>query len=467
MKIPVIGIPVVNRGDLLLRCVRSIDLPVEKIIIVNNGADPGVKEAIAMLEREMPNVVTWQFGWNAGVSKAWNGIIQSNPAPYWIIVGNDIAFSPGDLAKMVEAIQTHDVVLSRDAYSCFAITKKALNAVGKFDENFHPAYFEDNDFDYRVKLAGVSRAYAETNLIHGDGPANQPSGTVRSDPVLRQHNDRTFSANRNYFVNKWGGMPGEEKFTKPFNHESGNIRDWWIDEERVKANDWNIGNPPKKAPWLFALMPSMRWQNWPRIRANWQAALDRGANINVQLCLVMWPEQWAGVPESHRAVLDAPWIRLMLVDKVEGDAYYMKLNSAADLLSRNDEDYGWIWHPCDDSMVPRTLFKNLEEPMWRREGVIVFSAKRGQRPAKTPHGASTLVAAPENMCVGSVTGEQYFVHMSEWCPFENSCVADGLMGEKLSKQKRCNYYPEHFILFNALEEGRWDREELAKALEIQ
>ncbi len=35
--IPILAIPVLNRGDLLLRCIRSIDYPVGKLVIVNNG----------------------------------------------------------------------------------------------------------------------------------------------------------------------------------------------------------------------------------------------------------------------------------------------------------------------------------------------------------------------------------------------------------------------------------------------
>src|SRR4051794_21870778 len=46
LAIPVLGIPVLNRGDLLRRCLQSIDYPVELTVIVNNGDDAGVRNTL-------------------------------------------------------------------------------------------------------------------------------------------------------------------------------------------------------------------------------------------------------------------------------------------------------------------------------------------------------------------------------------------------------------------------------------
>ena len=44
--IPLLGVLVLNRGDLLLRMVDSIDYPIDKLAIVQNGCEPDVVDAI-------------------------------------------------------------------------------------------------------------------------------------------------------------------------------------------------------------------------------------------------------------------------------------------------------------------------------------------------------------------------------------------------------------------------------------
>jgi len=43
--IPVLGALVYNRGDLLTRMVRSIDYPVEQLVIVLNAVDESIAES--------------------------------------------------------------------------------------------------------------------------------------------------------------------------------------------------------------------------------------------------------------------------------------------------------------------------------------------------------------------------------------------------------------------------------------
>ena len=48
-----LGIPVLNRGDFLLRCVTSVDHPVENLVIINNseGKNAQVTAACSQIER--------------------------------------------------------------------------------------------------------------------------------------------------------------------------------------------------------------------------------------------------------------------------------------------------------------------------------------------------------------------------------------------------------------------------------
>ena len=41
-----------------------------------------------------------------------------------------------------------------------------------------------------------------------------------------QHFHNCFESNRNYYVMKWGGEPGQEKYTNPFNNSELSYKEW-------------------------------------------------------------------------------------------------------------------------------------------------------------------------------------------------------------------------------------------------
>jgi GT2 family glycosyltransferase len=246
IPVPTLVIPVLNRGDLLLRAVRSIDHPVVLLLIINNGTDASVAEALATLQREPnPKVgclnVFHCGGRNLGVAPSWNlgmRYLTSN-SDWCVFMGSDIALAPGDLAKLnLAAYRNPDAgrVCANHGYSLFAVGGAARRIVGLFDENFRPAYLEDCDYDYRIGLAGLPKIEVpDCQAIHGDGTLTG-SCTIHSDPVLRERNGITHGNNFDYYRRKWGGINGEEKFTQPFNDPTKPL-DWWeIDAKHCQRN---------------------------------------------------------------------------------------------------------------------------------------------------------------------------------------------------------------------------------------
>ena len=92
--IPVLGIPYYNRKDLLLRCVASIDYPVETLVVVQNGnEDLEMGIGICLLNPHLAKTRLVHIKHpNAGVAGAWNEIIKLFPARWWMLVNNDIEF---------------------------------------------------------------------------------------------------------------------------------------------------------------------------------------------------------------------------------------------------------------------------------------------------------------------------------------------------------------------------------------
>ena len=91
----------------------------------------------------------------------------------------------------------------------FILSVDAYLKVGKFDEKFFPAYFEDNDYFRRMLLAGVT---ITTNAMLNP-VIYRNSMTIQKTPELNSG----FEKNRQYYISKWGGQPTQETFSTPFN----------------------------------------------------------------------------------------------------------------------------------------------------------------------------------------------------------------------------------------------------------
>ena len=102
----------------------------------------------------------------------------------------------------------------------------------------------------------------------------------------------------------------------------------------------------------------------------------------------------------------------------------------------------------------------VEDGFWNKipnkYDVVFVSMKRGDH--TTHHGHSTLEAKKENIFCGQVGLEQYIVKgkILNNYRFDINYVADGLLAEKLVLYEDKIFLPDVFVLFNYLEDGRWD-----------
>ena len=94
----------------------------------------------------------------------------------------------------------------------WAINPVAMNDIGGWDTNF-AAYFSDNDIKRRLNLAEWETI--DTNIR---GMSHEGSATLKSDRRLEFLNGQTFPLYQQYYYAKWGGGPGEERFSIPFNN---------------------------------------------------------------------------------------------------------------------------------------------------------------------------------------------------------------------------------------------------------
>ena len=184
-------VPVLNRYDLLQRMLDSVDVKVEHLLVIDNGASVMAEPLELKPNDNFAKVTHLRMPANLGVAGSWNLGIKSFPyAERWFIVSNDVVFAPGALAKLAEA-KRDEITLTGTAphWQAFVLGDEAVSDLGLFDEcGFFPAYFEDNDYMRRAEFAGVNVRRADIQLTHDN------SSTIKAG--YENKNAKTFFANQ-------------------------------------------------------------------------------------------------------------------------------------------------------------------------------------------------------------------------------------------------------------------------------
>lgn len=192
--IPVLGFATLSRFDMAQRLIDSIDYPVEKLIIIDNS---GKREFEPRPNINIKDLWLIQVPHGLGANGAWNLIIKSTPfAPYWVIPNDDSWFAPGALKTIAENVKTDhfNFVNVTPRWSCVIPTETSVAKAGLWDEVFHPVYYDDDDYEWRMKELGVPFHTINATVHHNN------SSTLHSG--YSERNAKTFARNASVFTNK-------------------------------------------------------------------------------------------------------------------------------------------------------------------------------------------------------------------------------------------------------------------------
>ena len=206
-----IGIPTINRADLLdeaLQVYKDTFYGRHQLII-DNGNQPIQTYSGDQKVLKMPQ--------NLGVSGSWNLIMKTlkNKGYTHVAILNDDIVWKKTADQVEEFIQSNpaDFYQGTGTWCCFVLPVKTFDEVGGFDEGFFPAYAEDNDYAYRMRL--LNKQVFVSSMFNPEVYRN--SSTIAKDPSL----NRRFDDIMKRYRDKWGGMPTQETFTTPWNGGEG------------------------------------------------------------------------------------------------------------------------------------------------------------------------------------------------------------------------------------------------------
>lgn len=225
-SLPLLGIPILNRADLLAKLLDSLDVHVDTLAIVDNSTisawQPTASQHSSGSQNSVPRFLEalQQLGHpligeirvarpfsNLGVAASWNHILRSfADAPLALIANNDVVFAPGVLRQGLEKLNASRAQFMAlfeppNSFSAFFLTSLCWDRIGLFDDNFINAYFEDLEFRDRlrahpdVEQIRADFAYQAMAQLNGNH-----SATIQSDPRLAAMNQCSYALNKLWYL---------------------------------------------------------------------------------------------------------------------------------------------------------------------------------------------------------------------------------------------------------------------------
>jgi GT2 family glycosyltransferase len=212
--IDTIIIPVLNRYDLLDRCIATIG-EAGTVIIIDNGDCLNDEDArfwqIDGQLSDVGRVIILRMPTNMGVATSWNlGIKMTPESSGWLLLNSDAHFAPGAYERFVGHTARDRITLAgTPPWCCAWIGADVVEDVGLFCERFYPAYMEDVDYERRARICDHPIVMSDADVIHDN------SSTIAADPNLAAANRRTHAANLAYYEYRWAnkrpdGLPDED-----------------------------------------------------------------------------------------------------------------------------------------------------------------------------------------------------------------------------------------------------------------
>lgn len=117
-----------------------------------------------------------------------------------------------------------------DVHNLSLYKKSIFDKIGYIDTNFYPAYYEDNDYARRGINAKI-KSCTSLNSVYfhfWSRTIKQGSGGSTS---------KYFNLNKQFYITKWGGDFGSEKYKIPFNEKEYSLTNNIILQPNLKIED--------------------------------------------------------------------------------------------------------------------------------------------------------------------------------------------------------------------------------------
>lgn len=212
-----LGIPFVNRADLLRLAVESVASLRPHVVIVDNsvaGLDPAAWPVTVV---RPPVELSFSQSMNLLQRRALDA-----DCDVLLCMHNDAEALPETperllaLLEEAEAAGRHWGAAFTQYDTLVAFRVAAIRQVGPWDAAL-PQYFADNDYYRRLRLGGFEIVETGLPVAHH----NDASSTLKSDSARAHLHGALFPLYEQYYAARWGGGTHAERFTRPFDGAPG------------------------------------------------------------------------------------------------------------------------------------------------------------------------------------------------------------------------------------------------------
>lgn len=202
--------------NMFKKAIHSFPENVEQLLVVNR-----------LLENKDYNLENTILNDENCLAKAWNIGLKKLFKDYgYVVVSGLDSISPSaeDIEEMISILKAHPEygIISATptkmhnteeqgligmkhgdgSFSFYVISRETYEKVGDFDENYKPAYFEDNDYIERLYTSGFEPKRHSGVVYH-----HVMQGTVKFAPELSQKYPEFMQKNLDYFRKKFNKVP--------------------------------------------------------------------------------------------------------------------------------------------------------------------------------------------------------------------------------------------------------------------
>jgi len=189
--IPLLVVPTLSRHDLLCRMLDTVDGGVERLVVLDNSG-----RGVDIPDGPWDQADVFAMPANLGVAASWNLAIKMGHKHDWVMICSDDVTWPADAMEQLagKSAENRLVVSSTWPHWCaFTIGMEVVHKVGLFDEGYYPAYYEDTEYERRLKQANIE-------LTIGPAVKHDNASTLKTPGAgYGTKNNVSFNANRKLY----------------------------------------------------------------------------------------------------------------------------------------------------------------------------------------------------------------------------------------------------------------------------
>lgn len=176
----------------------------EIICVINGHSDKTLQiqymDRATLFMRKFPNVryITYDIG--QSLSKCWNQLIIFSHTNKTVILSDDVFIGDFFREQLEENIDKYDFFAINRSFAHFVISKDTVRKVGWFDERLPRIGWEDTDYHFRLRMAGVP--YPNVKVLGSLNLSTDTEGSDWENDPEKPKMKYTY-ANEDFFKTKW------------------------------------------------------------------------------------------------------------------------------------------------------------------------------------------------------------------------------------------------------------------------